>query len=138
MSTRLLVPLVAVLLLAGCDRITGEADKKMLDAQAVGYACRVSMKTPEDCMKENETQSPTFILNGWKSADQDINERVLDPTMGKRAAKADAKPAVTQTGEGKAAQSGEGKSVQPAESKAAQPGEGKAGQPDKKPATSGH
>ena len=80
------VSLLAVLALAGCDRITGAADQKILDAQAIGYACRVSLKVPEDCMKENETQSPTYVLNGWKEADKDINERVIDPSMGKRAA----------------------------------------------------
>jgi hypothetical protein len=105
MSTRLLVPLIALIMLAGCDRITGEAEKKILDAQAVGYACRVSLKTPEDCMKENDTQSPTYILTGWKSADQDINERVLDPTMGKRPAKTESKPATTQSAESKPAPS---------------------------------
>lgn len=114
MPVRLLVPLIALLLLDGCDRITGEADKKILNAQAVGYACRISMKTPEDCMKENDTQSPTYILSGWKSADQDINERVLDPTMGKRTAKSEAKPAGTQSSESKTAST------------------------DKKPATSSH
>lgn len=114
MPVRLLVPLIVVLLLAGCDRITGEADKKILDAQAVGYACRVSMKTPEDCMKENDTQSPTYILSGWKSADQDINERVLDPSMGKRTPKSEANPA------------------------AAKPADNKPAAADKKSTTSGH
>jgi hypothetical protein len=28
------------------------------------------------------------VLNGWKEADRDINERVIDPSMGKRAATA--------------------------------------------------
>ncbi|MGC2166787.1 MAG: hypothetical protein WA632_12345 [Gallionella sp.] len=120
MQARLFGSLIALLLLAGCDRITGEADKKILDAQAVGYACRVSLKTPEDCMKENEAQSPTHILSGWKSADQDINERVLDPTMGKRTVKIEAKPAATPPPENKAAP------------------ENTAAPSEKKPANSGH
>ncbi|OGT03872.1 MAG: hypothetical protein A2143_06350 [Gallionellales bacterium RBG_16_57_15] len=86
MRARHAVSLFAVLALVGCDRITGAADQKILDAQAIGYACRISLKTPEDCMKENETHSPTYVLNGWKEADRDINERVIDPSMGKRAA----------------------------------------------------
>lgn len=86
MFARHAVSLITALALLGCDRITGAADQKILDAQAVGYACRVSLKVPEDCMKENETQSPTYVLNGWKEADKDINERVIDPSMGKRAA----------------------------------------------------
>lgn len=80
--------LLAVLALAGCDMITGADKKKNLDAEAIGYACRVSQKVPEDCMKENEAQSPTAILNGWKKADSDIVEQVLDPNMGKKPAAA--------------------------------------------------
>ncbi|HEX5337788.1 MAG TPA: hypothetical protein VFW53_05070 [Gallionella sp.] len=77
--------LIGALALVGCDRISGVEEQKMLDAEAIGYACRVSLKTPEDCMKENEAQSPTSVLGGWKSADKDIKEKKLDPTMGKRA-----------------------------------------------------
>ena len=75
--------LVAALSLAGCDMITGAADQKNLDAEAIGYACRVSQKAPENCMKENETQSPTAILKGWKAAERDIEDEVIDPSMGK-------------------------------------------------------
>ncbi len=73
--------LFALLLLAGCDKLTGAADQKIADAEAVGFACRVSGKTPEACMKENEAQSPSSVLDGWKSADEDIKEGKLDPTM---------------------------------------------------------
>ena len=78
--------LVAALSLAGCDMITGAADQKNLDAEAIGYACRVSQKAPENCMKENETQSPTAILKGWKAAERDIEDEVIDPSMGKKSA----------------------------------------------------
>ena len=77
-----LAALVLLIALAGCDRLTGAADKKNSDAEAVGYACRVSFEKPEDCMKENDGQSPTAILNGWKAADKDIQDKTLDPTMG--------------------------------------------------------
>jgi hypothetical protein len=86
--------LMLLVALAGCDRITGAADQKISDAQAIGYACRVSLKKPEDCMKENDGQSPTAILAGWKTADKDIQDNTLDPTMGASAVPADAeKPA---------------------------------------------
>ncbi len=75
--------LLAVIALVGCDRITGEYEQKIYDAEAIGYACRVSLKPPEDCMKENDTQSPTSILDGWKAADKDIVKGTLDPSMGK-------------------------------------------------------
>jgi hypothetical protein len=67
---------------AGCDKITGVAEQKVSDAEAIGYACRVSLKKPEDCMKENEAQSTSSILAGWKAADKDIQDRTLDPSMG--------------------------------------------------------
>ena len=77
------VLLLAAFGLAGCDRITGEADRRIFDAEAVGYACRVSLKVPEDCMKENDGHSPTYVLNGWKKANKDIEDNVIDPSMGK-------------------------------------------------------
>lgn len=73
--------LFVLLALAGCDKLTGAADQKILDAEAIGFACRVSHKVPEACMKENEAQSPSSILDGWKSADEDIKAGKLDPTM---------------------------------------------------------
>lgn len=73
--------MVSALLLAGCDKLTGAADQKIADAEAIGYACRVSQKTPEACMKENEAQSPSSVLDGWKSADKDIKEKAIDITM---------------------------------------------------------
>lgn len=80
------VLLLAGLMLVGCERLTGADAKKTLDAEAIGYACRVSLKAPEDCMKENEAQSPTAVLNGWKEADKDISNQTIDPSMGKKAA----------------------------------------------------
>ncbi len=80
--------LFALLLLSGCDKLTGAADQKIADAEAVGFACRVSGKTPEACMKENEAQSPSSVLDGWKSADEDIKEGKLDPSMSNKASTA--------------------------------------------------
>lgn len=78
---RALALLLMALPLAACDKITGAADQKIADAEAIGFACRVSQKQPEACMKENEAQSPSSILEGWKSADEDIKSGKLDPTM---------------------------------------------------------
>lgn len=75
--------LALLITLAGCDRITGAAEQKTSDAEAIGYACRVSFKKPEDCMKENDTQSTTAILAGWRAADKDIVGKTLDPGMGR-------------------------------------------------------
>ncbi|MDD5383344.1 MAG: hypothetical protein PHG89_00510 [Gallionella sp.] len=97
--------LIAALALVGCDRITGAGQQKTLDAEAIGYACRISLKTPEDCMKENEVQSPTSVLFGWKEADKDIKEKAIDPSMGKTASQTpQSAPAAAET-EGKTAPS---------------------------------
>lgn len=82
--------LLLLLALAGCDKLTGAADQKIADAEAIGFACRVSHKAPEACMKENEAQSPSSILDGWKSADEDIKAGKLDPTMSGMASKSSA------------------------------------------------
>ncbi len=81
MRLRYALILIAIAM-TGCDKITGVAAQKTSDAEAIGYACRVSLKKPEDCMKENDTQSTTSVLAGWKAADKDIQERTLDPSMG--------------------------------------------------------
>jgi hypothetical protein len=78
---RVLALLLLAVPLTACDKITGAADQKIADAEAIGFACRVAQKQPEACMKENETQSPSSILEGWKSADEDIKGGKLDPTM---------------------------------------------------------
>ena len=79
---RLALLLIPALLLTGCEQLSGASDQKIYDAEAIGYACRISLKKPEDCMKENETQSPSSVLDGWKAADKDIREKVLDANMG--------------------------------------------------------
>lgn len=79
---RLALLLIPALLLTGCEQLSGASDQKIYDAEAVGYACRISLKKPEDCMKENETQSPSSVLDGWKAADKDIREKVLDVNLG--------------------------------------------------------
>ena len=82
MSSRILLVLFCLFALTGCDKIKSwmgtPADPKELDAQAIGYACRVSKKPPEACMKENDTQSPSQILSGWKNADKDIKARIIE------------------------------------------------------------
>ena len=117
--------LLALLLLAGCDKLTGAADQKIADAEAIGFACRVSGKTPEACMKENEAQSPSSVLDGWKSADEDIKAGKLDPNMSnaassKKEGEAD-KPA---EGEDKAADAKK-------DEKAAEPAKGDKAEPAK-------
>lgn len=72
-----LVFLLCILMLTGCDKLTGAADQKIADAEAIGFACRVADKQPEVCMKENDAYSPSSVLDGWKSADEDIKDGKL-------------------------------------------------------------
>ncbi len=104
MRARIFVLLMTALALVGCDRITGAGQQKILDAEAIGYACRVSQKVPEDCMKENDTKSPSSILDGWKAADLDIQEKNIHvaPTAAPAAATgAPAAPAAPVAAEAK-------------------------------------
>lgn len=106
LTSKSMLLIAAALALAGCDRITGADQQKILDAESIGFACRVSQRTPEDCMKENESHSPTYILRGWKAASKDIEDKEIDPSMGKNqpalqsapaAAPAEAKPAADKS-----------------------------------------
>jgi hypothetical protein len=88
--------LLCILALPGCDKLkfwgAAAPDTKESDAQAIGYACRVSRKLPEECMKENDSHNPTQILHGWKSADKDIKEHVIDINMSGDAAASSVRP----------------------------------------------
>ena len=66
--------ILPALLLAGCE-IPGQKTK---DAAAMGYACRVSKKSPEQCMRENPPFSQTAILDGWREADMDVKDKKVD------------------------------------------------------------
>ncbi|MDP2827685.1 MAG: hypothetical protein Q8O37_03675 [Sulfuricellaceae bacterium] len=75
MPSRLLFAVLAILPLSGCEMLTGDKGK---DGESVGYACRVSSKLPEDCMKENATYTPTSILTGWKAAEAHLTGKKAD------------------------------------------------------------
>lgn len=67
-----LLLLAAALPLAGCEMLSGGDKGK--DGESIGFACRLSDKLPEDCMKENSIYTPTSILTGWKRADTEKKE----------------------------------------------------------------
>ncbi len=113
---RALALVLLMLPLAACDKLTGAAEQKIADAEAIGFACRVSQKQPEACMKENETQSPSSILDGWKSADEDIKAGKLDPTLSNVASP---KPAEDAAAGDKPAEGEPKKDAKPADDKAA-------------------
>ncbi len=62
--------------LAGCEfEIPGQKAK---DAVAMGYACRVSIKSPEQCMRENPKYPPVSLLEGWHEADKDVKDKKVE------------------------------------------------------------
>lgn len=81
MPVRFLLAVLAAALLPACDKLSGAADQQVADAEAVGFACRISGKTPGDCMTENDGYSPASILDGWKMADEDVRSGKIDPNM---------------------------------------------------------
>ncbi len=137
MRARLYLLPIAALALVGCDRFTGANQQKTLDAEAIGYACRVSLKAPEDCMKENDTHSPTSVLYGWKEAERDIKEKAIDPTMGRPAPQApqSAPPAAAAVNKPVAEKAAEGAATAKSEKPATTAGEKPAAAASEKPAT---
>ena len=90
---------VPALLLAGCEfEIPGQKAK---DAAAMGYACRISKKSPELCMRENPAFSQTAVLEGWRDADKDVKDKKVDTNFAVTAPAA-IKPAGEEKTEGEA------------------------------------
>ena len=81
----------SVFLLGGClDQFTNKKDPAIRDAEAIGFACRLSDKSPETCMKEYNSMSPAAILDGWKAADVEVKEHKAEAE--EKAAKEGKKP----------------------------------------------
>lgn len=78
---RALFVVLATLMLAGCDKIQGLIDTKAADAKAIGYSCRIAGKKPDECMAASPQAPQSYILQGWKKADEDIKEGITDPEM---------------------------------------------------------
>ena len=92
------------LLLAGCEfEIPGQKAK---DAAAMGYACRISKKSPEQCMRENPNFSQTAVLDGWREADKDVKDKKVDTNFSAPPPVV-IKPAGGEKKEGEAAAEGE-------------------------------
>lgn len=99
-----LLLLAAALPLAGCEMLSGGDKGK--DGESIGFACRLSDKLPEDCMKENSTYTPTSILTGWKRADTEKKEAVhgAEKPAEEAAVEGEAKPDGDQAAESAAEQ----------------------------------
>lgn len=78
MSARPLFPLVAALLLTGCDAIyealeIPNPNKMKAEAKAVGAACRHSGRSLEDCYYLHPDLEKAAIFEGWR----EMNEYML-------------------------------------------------------------
>ena len=81
MKLRLLIPAVA-LLLAGCE-IPGmgpdpKAVQREADAKAIGGACRLGLRSIEDCYILNEKASKADMFTGWKDMDLYMRENKIE------------------------------------------------------------
>lgn len=84
-STRLLLPLTAVLL-AGClEQVPGLGpDPRTVirenEAKAIGSACRHAMRGIEDCYTLNPKAPKALVFAGWKEMDEYMREHKLEGT----------------------------------------------------------
>lgn len=93
----LVLVLATALLLGGCEMLSG--NDKAKDGESIGYACRLSSKLPEDCMKENDGYTPTSVLEGWKRADKEVKEGKVGPPAKPPAQSQSASEAKAETSE---------------------------------------
>jgi hypothetical protein len=72
--------LFGVLLMSGCDQITGAADVARIqaEAKATGGACRHAGRGPEDCYALNPNASRAAIFAGWKEMNDYMRENKID------------------------------------------------------------
>ena len=79
MRSFLLLPLVALFLLSGCDRLgmpdpVAEAARRDADARATGSACRHAGRGIEDCYAQNPDASRAPVYAGWKEMNDYMRE----------------------------------------------------------------
>ena len=65
-----------LLLISGCDRITGEADnaKLLAEGKATGSSCRHSGRAIQDCYTLNPEASRAAIFAGWREMSDYMRE----------------------------------------------------------------
>lgn len=76
---RLSLPILALLVLTGCDQLGIEtpgmvAAKKEAEGRAIGSACRHAVRSIEDCHATNPRASKAAIFAGWREMDEYMRE----------------------------------------------------------------
>ena len=84
MSRRLLVTVVLLATLAGCDQLgiesaTVTAARVEADGKAVGAACRHGGRAIEDCFSLNRKTDKAAIYAGWREMDDYMRENKIEP-----------------------------------------------------------
>jgi hypothetical protein len=92
-----LVPLIAVVLLTGCEMLgAGSAEKlaaaKDAEGRAIGGACRHAGRAIEDCYGMNRKADKAAIFAGWREMNDYMRENKLEAVVpqGVSTAKAEA------------------------------------------------
>lgn len=95
-----LVPLLALWLLAGCELTGGDSTEKLAlareaDGKAIGSACRHAGRAIEDCYLLNTKAQRAAVFAGWREMDEYMRENKLEavapsvPRPGSKSAEAD-------------------------------------------------
>ena len=74
-SSRLLISLSALALLAGCDALGIETASQVLarkeaEGRAIGSACRHAVRSIESCFQSNPRAGKAAVFAGWREMDQ--------------------------------------------------------------------
>ena len=81
-SSRLLISLTALALLAGCDALGIETASQVLarkeaEGRAIGSACRHAIRSIESCFESNPKAGKSAVFEGWKEMDQYMRENSI-------------------------------------------------------------
>ncbi len=76
-------PLLAALLLGGCDQLGIEsasavAARKEADGKAIGAGCRHAARSVEDCYANNRRAERASIFAGWKEMNDYMRENNIE------------------------------------------------------------
>lgn len=74
-----LAPLIAALLLGGCDQLgiesaTAVAARKEAEGKAIGAGCRHADRSVEDCYANNKRAEKAAVFAGWKEMNDYMRE----------------------------------------------------------------